>query len=229
MIKRLLNFRVLALIIAAALLVFAVFKIVAIKNEAAEKLAKARAEQAGQNEIPFIKTLRQQLERKEIEIWQSTKTVRAVARFNDSLFAATDGGLVRFSETGETRRRFTILDGLPESDLTALAVFGEKLFIGTSSSGLLTFDGERFENYRWRDREAKSITALLADDGRLLIGTFAGGLIEFDGSRFREIKPENNSVKSVNFLSADNTTLFVGTFDGEIFIRRGRCSFESKS
>lgn len=217
MIKRLTKSRVLALI-TAAFCVFTVVKIVAIKNEAARKLIAARAEQAAGNEILFVKTSRQPLVRKEIEIWQSTKNVRAVARFHDSLFAATDGGLAQFSETGDLRRHFTVLDGLPESDLTALAIFSGKLFVGTSSGGLLAFDGERFENYRWRDREAKSITALLEADGRLLIGTFAGGLIEFDGNGFREIKPENQSIKSVNFLSKNGTKLFVGTFDNGLWL-----------
>lgn len=217
-IKRLLRFRVLILTAAAVLSFFAVLKIIAIKNEAAGKLRAARAEQSKQDEIPFVKTIRRPLDRKEIEIWQSSENVRAVADFNNSIFAATDGGLMQFSESGEPQKHFTVLDGLPESDLTALAVFAGKLFIGTASSGLIAFDGERFENYRWKDRDAKSISALLAADGRLLIGTFAGGLIEFDGSIFREIKPENQTVKSVNFLGKNAEKLFVGTFDNGLWM-----------
>src|SRR5262249_29639609 len=64
---------------------------------------------------------------------------------------------------------------------------------GSSSQGLIVFDGKRFERYRWTDRDAQAVTVLLEDRGRLLIGTFAGGLLEFDGGRFREIKISNAS------------------------------------
>lgn len=223
MVKLSAKFRVLLLLSAAALLVFVIAKVAAIKNDAAHELAKARAENLKKDEIPFTKTVRQPIDRREIQIWQSTQNVRAVARFKNSIFIASDGGLVHLSDAGERQKHYTVLDGLPESDLTALAVFAGKLFIGTVSSGLVAFDGERFEHYRWQDRDAKSINALFADNGRLLIGTFAGGLIEFDGIRFREIKAQDASIKSINFLAKDAEILFVGTFDNGLwFAEAGR-------
>ena len=150
--------------------------------EAARVLSEARAF------APFEKEARRAFAGDEVKLIQSSRAARGLAQFNGSVFAATDGGLVEFDEDGKTKRRYTTLDGLPESDLTSIAVFNSKLFIGSRSQGLIVFDGKRFERYRWTDRDAQAVTVLLEDRGRLLIGTFAGGLLEFDGRRFREIK-----------------------------------------
>src|SRR5499426_1794846 len=130
----------------------------------------------------------------EVKLIQSSRATRGLAQYNGSVFAATDGGLVELDEEGKAKRRYTTLDGLPESDLTSVAVFNSKLFIGSGSQGLIVFDGKRFERYRWTDRDAQAVTVLLEDRGRLLIGTFAGGLLEFDGGRFREINISTASV-----------------------------------
>lgn len=199
------------------LLAAAVFSFFRIKNEADGTLARARADR--DDDLPFTKTVRAPINNQQIQIWQSTQNARGVARFRGSVFAATDGGLLQLTEDGKLTRHFTVLDGLTESDLTCLTVFQDRLFIGTRSTGLLTFDGEQFENYVWRHRATKSVNALLTGDGALLIGTFAGGLIEFDGSRFREIKAENHSLGGVNFLGAESQKLFVGTFDNGLWMR----------
>lgn len=196
---------------------FAVVSFFRIKNEARQSLAAER--NVRQNDLPFTKTVRSPLDNKHLQIWQNTSDVRAVAHFQDSVFAATSGGLLQFSADGKLLRHWTVLDGLTESDLTALAVFSERLFIGTNSTGLLTFDGAQFENYVWPNQTVKSINALLPDNGRLLIGTFAKGLIEFDGVRFSEIKADGQSLAAVNFLASANQKLFVGTFDDGLWIK----------
>jgi ligand-binding sensor domain-containing protein len=191
-----------------------------VRDQARRRLAEERARLAGQDFIPFEKIARTPLMRPEIKFWQNTETTRSIARFQDSYFAATDGGLVQFSTEGKIQRHYTVLDGLTESDLTALAVFDSKLFIGTATRGLLAFDGERFESYRWLDREPQAVTAMLADSGRLLIGTFSGGLIEFDGRRFRELKAgeEHARLRAVNCLAKDGSRLYVGTFDDGLWL-----------
>jgi len=123
-----------------------------VREQAEHSLAQERARLARQEFIPFEKSLRSPLLRPEIKLWQSTENTRAVIRFQDSYFAATDGGLVQFSPEGKPLRHYTVLDGLTESDLTSLALFDSKLFIGTATRGLLSFDGEHFESYRWLDR-----------------------------------------------------------------------------
>jgi ligand-binding sensor domain-containing protein len=159
-----------------------------VKRRADREFEAARALSEGRAFAPFEKDAMRAFAGDEVKLIQSSRATRGLAQFNGSVFAATDGGLVEFDEEGKAKRRYTTLDGLPESDLTSVAVFNSKLFIGSSSQGLIVFDGKRFERYRWTDRDAQAVTVLLEDRGRLLIGTFAGGLLEFDGGRFREIK-----------------------------------------
>jgi ligand-binding sensor domain-containing protein len=196
-----------------------------IREQARRRLAQERARLANQDFIPFEKSARTPLSQTEIKFWQNTESTRALIRFQDSYFAATDGGMVQYSTDGNVLRHYTVLDGLTESDLISLAVFDSKLFIGTATRGLLSFDGERFESYRWLDREPQAVTSMLADGGRLLIGTFAGGLIEFDGRRFTELKAgqEHTRLRAVNCLVKTGARLYVGTFnDGLWLLEAGR-------
>ncbi|MDT4955385.1 MAG: hypothetical protein QOJ02_3523 [Acidobacteriota bacterium] len=191
-----------------------------VRNQAQRRLAEERARLARQEFIPFEKTARAPLARPGIKFWQNIECTRSITSFQDSYFAATDGGLVQFNADGNTLRHYTVLDGLTESDLTTLIVFDSKLFIGTATEGLLSFDGERFESYRWLDRKPQAITTMLADSGRLLIGTFSGGLIEFDGRRFTELKAgtEHARILRVNCLTKDGARLYVGTFDDGLWL-----------
>jgi len=183
-----------------------------IKQRAERSLAEERSRLEKQNIIPFELHTYSKINNPAITIWQSFKSTRAIEKFNDSIFVATDGGLVEFGPDGNLLHHYTTLDGLPESDLLSLATFNGKLFIGTRTSGLVAFDGTRFEGYRWTDRASQSIDALLADSGRLLIGTRAGGLMAFDGSQFKEIKAEEKRIPEITFLSRSGVRLFVGTF-----------------
>jgi ligand-binding sensor domain-containing protein len=191
-----------------------------VRDQARRRLAQERAQLSRQEFIPFEKTARAPLARPEIKFWQNTENTRSIISFQDSYFAATDSGLIQFSPEGKILRHYTVLDGLTESDLTSLALFDSKLFIGTATRGLLSFNGEHFESYRWLDREPQAVTAMLSDSGRLLIGTFGGGLIEFDGQRFMELKAgaEKARLRRVNCLSKDGPRLYVGTFDDGLWL-----------
>ena len=192
-----------------------------LTREVQSRLDRERERLARENLIPFEKSVRAPLShREQVALWQSTRATRGVARFQDSYFAATDGGLVQYSLGGNFLRHYTVLDGLPESDLTSLTPFGAKLYVGTRTRGLVAFDGERFESYRWPDRQPQAIAALLEDAGRLLIGTTAGGLIEFDGRQFREIKigPEKARLTGINSLAKDGARLYVGTYADGLWI-----------
>src|SRR5689334_7698089 len=158
-----------------------------IKQRADQKLAEERARREKQNIVPFEQKLLRPISSKAIEIWQNHQATRAIARFNDTYFVASDGGLIELDQAGKLLRHYTVLDGLPESDLLSLATFNSKLFIGTRTQGLVEFNGSQFYGYRWTDRTPQSIDALFAEDGRLLIGTRAGGLIAFDGRQFKEL------------------------------------------
>jgi ligand-binding sensor domain-containing protein len=194
-----------------------------VKQRADQQLAAERARRDKQDVIPFEQKLLKPIDSKAIEIWQNHQTARAIVRFNDSYFVASDGGLIELDRTGKLVRHYTVLDGLPESDLLSLAVFNSKLLIGTRTEGLVEFDGSQFRGYRWTDRKAQSIDALFADDGRLLIGTRAGGLMAFNGRQFRELTagPEHQRLLEINLVGKDGPRLFVGTFADGLWIEAG--------
>jgi ligand-binding sensor domain-containing protein len=221
MTNRIFNKRTLVLVVSLTL-VAALLVTWVIKRRAEARLAQERSRLAQQNFVPFEHQSYSQINNPAISVWQSYKTTRAIEKFNDSVFVATDGGLVQFGPTGNFLRHYTVLDGLPESDLLTLATFNSKLFIGTRTSGLVAFDGTRFEGFRWTDRASQSIDALLSDSGRLLVGTRAGGLIAFDGSQFSEIKAgaEHQRLLEITFLSRIGVRLFVGTFSDGVWIEQ---------
>jgi ligand-binding sensor domain-containing protein len=212
----------LASLVAIAVLIAGVM----IKRRADRVFEEVSALSGARAFAPFEKDTLRAFAGGGVGLIQNSLATRGLAQFNGSIFAATGGGLVEFDEDGKAKRRYTTLDGLPESDLTSLAVFNSKLFIGSRSRGLIVFDGKRFERYRWTDRDAQAVTALLEDRGRLLIGTFAGGLLEFDGARFREIKAESNQsgqsepirLAGITSLVTDGARLFVGTFAGGLWV-----------
>jgi ligand-binding sensor domain-containing protein len=213
------------LLFAAVMILFAVFALLIVEagfiyRKTDRNLEKERQKQSKQNVIPFSKASLTPHFNQNVQIIQSTKAARSIAVFQNFVFAATGGGLLQLSENGEIIRHFTVLDGLPESDMTALAVFQSKLFIGTKSNGLISFDGEKFEAFRLVNHETKSITALFSDSNTLLIGTFAGGLLEFDGGKFTEIRSADERFENITFLRQDDACLIAGTFADGLWIRQ---------
>jgi ligand-binding sensor domain-containing protein len=198
---------------------FVLFHIFRIYSSVRKALADERARLIEQNRVPFEKKALTPHLSQNLRVLQSADAVRDFLRFREFYFAATGGGLVQFdAENGKILRHFTVLDGLPESDLTTLAVFKDRLFIGTRTKNLIAFDGENFENYAWTDRRAQAVTSLLEAGGKLLIGTFAGGLIEFDGKDFFEIKAGKTRLSAINCLFKTEAKLFVGTFNDGLWI-----------
>lgn len=199
-------------------LLFFVYQIFSIKKSAGDTLAETRARLLTRNLIPSEqKNLTSHFSDK-IRIMQNTNETRDLVRFHDSFFAATGGGLTQYSDDGKLLEHFTVLDGLPESDLTCLIVWRERLYIGTRTKHLLVFDGEKFTQINWTDRETQAITAFAINDGKLLIGTFKGGLREYDGANFTEIKADNQRISAINCLFERGAKLFVGTFDNGFWI-----------
>ncbi len=194
------------------------FQIFWIYQDANSKLAQTRSRLKEQNIVKFEKIRLTPHSQNNVQIIQNTGDTRDLTQFQDSYFAATSGGLLQISPEGKRIKHFTVLDGLPESDLTALTVFDGKLSIGTRTKGIVTFDGENFVQFRFSECETQAITTFLNDDGRLLVGTFNGGLLEFDGKVFREIKAENQTIKAINYLTKIDTTLYIGTFNNGLWI-----------
>jgi ligand-binding sensor domain-containing protein len=192
-------------------------------RRAIQGLEQARSRVEARDAVRFERGRMEPLKRDGVRLLQSTRAVRAVARFRDAYFAATDGGLVQLSPSGEVVKRFSVLDGLPESDLTCLAAYGPRLYAGTRSKGLVAFDGENFERFWWPDRDAQAVTSLLEDRGKLLVGTFAGGLLEFDGEGFKELRAgeRGERIEGVTTLARYGPRLYTGTFAKGLWASEG--------
>lgn len=157
-----------------------------------------------------------------LSLYLNAADVRAAVSFNGEMYLATSGGLIAL-EGGETvKRRYTTLDGLPENDLTALAVFRDRLFIGTAAAGLIAFDGNTFTGYGFEKPKASRVSALRATETELLIGTLDGGLFEYDGERFsRRLNTATGADFSrVTALLDVDSRLYIGTQDRGLYIWR---------
>src|SRR6267142_5346976 len=76
-----------------------------IHERVERRLEEERALLARQNIVPFERKLYPSLASKELTIWQAFRDSRAIARFKDSYFLATDGGLVELAPSGNLLRR----------------------------------------------------------------------------------------------------------------------------
>ena len=157
-----------------------------------------------------------------LTLYLNASDVRAVANFAGLRYLATSGGLIALDDSGDVKRRYTTFDGLPENDLTALAVFREKLFVGTASAGLIAFDGNNFVAYRFVRPKAAHVSVLTPTASELLVGTLDGGLFEYDGQRFSR---RFNSAPGADFsrvtsLLPFESRLYVGTQDDGLYIWR---------
>ncbi len=207
-------------ILSCLTIVFSISAVVVyrILIDTESKLAQSRSRQLEQNSLKFEKVRLTPHSQNFVQVIQNTQDTRDFIRFQDSYFAATNGGLRQLSLEGKIIKHFTVLDGLPESNLLCLTTFAGKLFIGTRTTGIIGFDGENFTQIRFTERDTQAVTTFLNDNGRLLIATFNGGLLEFDGKDFIEIKAENQTIKAINFLAKIDATLYVGTFNNGLWI-----------
>jgi ligand-binding sensor domain-containing protein len=157
-----------------------------------------------------------------VTLYLNAADVRAVASFEGARYLATSGGLIAIDDAGDVKRRFTTLDGLPDNDLTALAVFRNRLFVGTGSSGLIAFDGSAFTGYSFTKPKATHVTVLVPTESELLIGTLDGGLFEYNGERFSR---RVNSATGADFIRVTSllpfsSRLYIGTQDSGLYIWR---------
>jgi ligand-binding sensor domain-containing protein len=152
----------------------------------------------------------------------NSSDVRATASLSGMRYLATSGGLIVLDENGSIKRRYTTLDGLTDNDLTALAVFNNKLFIGTGASGMMSFDGNSFTAYRFVKPKATRVSAMLVTENELLIGTLDGGLFEYDGTKFvRRLNSATGAdFNRVTALLANQSRIYIGTQDKGLYVWR---------
>lgn len=158
-----------------------------------------------------------------IEFYGYSQEIRAVKRFAGAYYAATSGGLVVFDNQGQVTTHHTTMGGLPENDLTDLEVFQERLYLGTATQGLISFDGQRFVQHRFLQPRAQHVSDLEAMGSTLIVGLFDDGLFEYDGNQFRRISSTPSELKQVTAILARFPIIWAGTFSRGLFVwREGR-------
>lgn len=174
------------------------------------------------DKVEVSRTALTKLDAAGIALVRNRSRVRGVADFQGKLCAATAGGLVVLDDDGHIEQAYTVLDGLPEDDLQAIAVYQGRLYLGTPHEGLVAFDGSRFTQFEFKQPVARRVTTLVPTQSELLIGTFDGGLFEFDGQTFtrRYQKSKAADFKSVTALLAKGSRVYIGTQDQGLFIWR---------
>ncbi|HKQ08818.1 MAG TPA: hypothetical protein VJ464_27090 [Blastocatellia bacterium] len=158
-----------------------------------------------------------------LTVYLNAADARATAVFAGTRYLATSGGLIALDEGGTVKHRYTTFDGLSDNDLTALAVFRDRLYIGTAASGLMAFDGNGFTGYRFVKPKATRVSVLTATESELLIGTLDGGLFEFDGQQ--RFTRRFNSAPGADFTRVTAvlpfaSRLYIGTQDSGLYIWR---------
>lgn len=129
------------------------------------------------------------------DAWQTytnANCINDLAAEGDDVWAATCGGVVRWSRTDGSYIKYTTADGLAHSNVQAIAIdaAGQKWF-GTSG-GLSKFDGQSWITYTTADGLAHDEVQAVAVDGenRVWIGT-AEGLTIFDGQSWTTYTADN--------------------------------------
>ena len=219
-IKRFNNRRALTALAVGAALVLAAAVIVVIKLN--RRISAEQESQAAATRVEVEEARLRPPATAGITVYVNAADARTTAVFAGTRYLATSGGLVALDEGGAVKRRYTTSDGLSDNDLTTLAVFRERLYIGTATGGLMAFDGNSFTGYRFIKPKATRVSALVPTDTELLIGTLDGGLFEYDGQRFtrRYNATAGADFTRVTALLPFASRLYVGTQDGGLYLWR---------
>src|SRR5436305_2340160 len=134
-------------IIAALLLVFLIASILFTIYRFNNRINAGRDERAAASRVEVQESALRAPSTDGITVYLNSADVRATALLNNVRYLATSGGLIALDESGSLKKRYTTLDGLTDNDLTALAVFQNRLFIGTATGGMMAFDGTSFKGY----------------------------------------------------------------------------------
>ncbi|MBK9166461.1 MAG: response regulator [Bryobacterales bacterium] len=131
-------------------------------------------------------------------------------------FGTREFGLMRYDRGAV--RSFTVADGLPSSEIRALAESaGGKLWVGTRE-GLALLDGETIHAYREADGLThRYVTALHEDaSGTLWVGTYGGGLSRLRDGRFTTFSTRNGLGDDfvLQILEDDHGVLWIATSSG---------------
>ena len=137
-----------------------------------------------------------------------------------SCMATHDGLWVRAD--GDQKWRAVEHSALPSGDISALAVDGAKLWVGTFDAGLAVFENGRFRRVQ-HERIDPKINALAVADGKLWIGTSAGlSVLEGDAVTRMDRRDGMPSSFVMALRPLRGGGVLVGTAQGAMVVRGQR-------
>lgn len=143
--------------------------------------------------------------------------IRDAVEFQGAVYAATSAGLQQYSPQGKLLQQWTISEGFPTLDVTALGVAGDTLWVGTADAGWLRYHDGNWKQSIPEDKGLRSVRALLPTlQGAVYIGT-ANGVLRFDGKEYAPFYPDRLNRVNVTRLAGDSLRLWIGTFDAGLF------------
>jgi len=137
---------------------------------------------------------------------------------NELWIGASQGGLVKLDKTTEEMTFYDHANsGLPHNDVSALAIDGSDIWIGTW--GLVKFDGTNWAEYNESNSPLpyNRIYALaIGGSDNIWIGTYGGGLAEIDGANWRIYDRSNSALPDnwINSIAIDGSNKWIGTWGG---------------
>ena len=155
------------------------------------------------------------------DVWRSYTNgnyVNALAVEGNYLWAATQGGVVRWDRTDSTYTKYTAADGLADNRVNAIAVdgAGHKWF-GTWGGGVSEFDGDTWTTHTTADGLANNLVFRVTIDGggHKWFGTYGGGVSEFDGDTWTTYTTADGLANNeVLAITIDGTGQWFGTSGG---------------
>jgi len=167
--------------------------------------------------------------------WFSRTVLVALAIVCPFRGRAAEGTLPVYSpeELGYSVAHWTVGDGLPQRVITSMAqIPGGYLWCGTTS-GLLRFDGGRFQLFSGREipelKDVEVLELLCDSDGRLWIGGIGGQIVVYEQGRFRRLGEAEGTpqIREPKFGQDPEGDFWInGRIDG-MFYRFGRERFEA--
>jgi len=215
------------LAIAAALLCLAVGGVVIWRVEKALGDSK-RAVAAGELLSLEVRTLGAQAN-PGFDAIAAPAVFKSVAVLQGKIYVAGPVGLYAYSADGTLEHLYRAGIELPTATLGQMAVGmpngarQPELVIASAGAGVLTFDGERFQQILPTQQEARKVTAVLPlASGRLLIGTEKLGLLTFDGKTLKRFHPTTSNL-FITSLAGSEAELWIGTLnDGLLWWHGGQ-------
>jgi ligand-binding sensor domain-containing protein len=160
------------------------------------------------------------------DVWTTytnSNYVNDLAIEGDYLWAATEGGVVRWNVRDGTYVKYTRGDGLADNQVQAVGIDldGSKWF-GTHDSGVSHFDGTTWTTYTESNSGLASnhVTTIAIDnDGGKWFGTFLDGVSHFDGTIWTAYNTYNSGLahNDVRAIAIDlDSSKWFGTWHGEV-------------